>query len=516
MGNTFVPKSLLTKRCAYILGISIEDVEIVYPDLMISCDIMPDTFDGTDVIYLTGLYNAETYVAERLKSMAVYCDNSVLNPDEADDYIRKNEEFSGITLADKQREAVRSAVRNGCMVLTGGPGTGKTTTINTIIQIFRDLNLKVALTAPTGRAAKRMSQVTVLEAKTIHRLLEATGADDASRFARNEANLLSADVIIVDEVSMIDVSLMSSLLKAVKPGARLILSGDADQLPSVGPGNVLHDIIKSEILPVVCLNKIFRQAEQSYIVVNAHRINSGQLPYVNQNGGDFFYISAEKTSEAVDTVAKLYTDRLPKAYGYDPIQSIQVLTPTRKGISGTLNLNKVLQERINPPDITKGEYAYGNMIFRVGDKVMQIKNNYDIVYIRNNKEQGSGIFNGDMGIIKDISTIDKTMLIEFDDNREVEYPFEQLDELDLAYATTVHKSQGSEFPVVVMPVCGISKMLMCRNLFYTAITRAKELVVLVGNFQSVYLMIHNNTIQQRWTGLCEKLKRKNTDNEIPL
>jgi len=497
----------LTEKSAYILEVDISEVENIYPDLMMSNDVMADIVDGEDVIYLTYLYNAENYVAMRFGSMSQSTAAVLLNDEETDDYIKKTEKESGIILAERQKEAVKSAVQNGCMILTGGPGTGKTTTINTLIKIFTDLGLKIALAAPTGRAAKRMSQVTGMEAKTIHRLLGAMGGEDSARFSHDENDPLSADVIILDEVSMIDVLLMSHMLKAVKPGARLILSGDADQLPSVGAGNVLRDVIQSGIIPVVALDKIFRQAEESLIVVNAHKINKGEMPVLNSTTGDFFFIKSQSFDEISKTIVELYKTRLPKAYDYDAMTQIQILSPTKKGIAGTINLNQLVQEAVNPKDITKTEHQYGNTVFRVGDKVMQTKNNYDILYMRDDGENGSGIFNGDMGIIKGISTVDKVMLIDFDDDKHVEYPFEQLDELDLAYAVTVHKSQGSEFPAVIMPVCNMPPMLMCRNLFYTAITRAKEMIVLVGMPEAAATMTQNNTHYKRTTGLCDKLSR---------
>lgn len=510
MGNTCMYKRILTEQSAYILGVTVGEVENVYPDLMMSSEIMPDNVDGEEAFYLYSLYNAEMYVAARLRSIAENAEDGVLTAEEAEDYIKKSEAETGIELAEKQRLAVSRSVMNKCMVLTGGPGTGKTTTINTLIKIFKSLNMKIALAAPTGRAAKRMTQVTGIEAKTIHRLLGANGGGEAAHFSHDEENPLSADVIILDEVSMIDIQLMNYMLRAVKPGARLILSGDSDQLPSVGPGNVLRDIIRSGIIPVVSLDKIFRQAEESYIVVNAHRINHGELPRVNAKGGDFFFNRCSDTHEVAKTITDLYINRLPRAYGYDSMSQIQILSPTKRGMPGTVHLNKCIQDAINPKDERKCEYAYGDTIFRVGDKVMQTKNNYDIVYVRDNADDGTGIFNGDMGIIKEISTVDKVMLIDFDDDKHVEYPFEQLDELDLAYAITVHKSQGSEFPVVVMPVCAMPPMLMCRNLFYTAITRAKELVVLVGTQEAVVTMTINNSHYKRCTGLCDKLSKSMT------
>ena len=405
----------------------------------------------------------------------------------------------------REKQGLHSHKGTMHLAFTGNPGTGKTTTINTIIKLLEDLKLSIALAAPTGRAAKRMSQVTGYEAKTIHRLLcTQRSSEGYSIFTHNEENPLPYDVIILDEVSMIDVNLMSSFLKAVKTGARIILSGDADQLPSVGPGNIIHDIIESKTIPVIQLNKIFRQAEESLIIVNAHKINHGELPDLSVKSSDFFFLR-RKPQDSAFTVMDLFKNRLPKSYNVNPISSIQVLSPTKKGLAGTIALNKLLQSHINPYDERRPQHVFGNITFRVGDKVMQTKNNYDMVYSRENGEDGMGIFNGDMGIIESISVRDKCMNIVFDEDKLVEYPFTNLDELDLAYAITVHKSQGSEFPIVIMPVCSFSPMLMSRNLFYTAVTRARDMVVLVGSEKTIQNMTMNNQFHQRFTGLTEKL-----------
>ena len=353
-----------------------------------------------------------------------------------------------------------------------------------------------------------MSQVTGLEAKPIHRLLGVKpGKDDQMRmFAYNESNPLPYDVIIVDEVSMVDIQLMYAFLRAVKRGAKVILSGDSDQLPSVGPGNVLHDIINSEIIPVVRLERIFRQAEESLIVVNAHKINSGEMPEIKNRDTDFFFLVRQNAELTFATVIDLYKSRIPKSYSVNPISSIQVLSPSKKGVTGSVSLNHELQKALNPPDMLKQEYSYGKTIFRVGDKVMQIKNDYDIVWTTPNGENGTGIFNGDLGIIESISVKDRQMTIIFDDDKETEYSFNDLDKLDLAYAITVHKSQGSEFPIVIIPICRYAPMLMCRNLLYTAVTRAKSMVILVGSESAAYTMIQNNDEKKRYTGLCSKLR----------
>lgn len=505
-GHTYLPKTVLTEHCAYVLQVEENEVEAAVAELLTRRELFCDRVENTDVYFLFSFYEAEYYIARRLASLSVHEQKFTMSEDECEKAITKIEAEQKISLADEQRNAVISALSSGCMVLTGGPGTGKTTTINTIIRIFESLKLSVALAAPTGRAAKRMSQVTGLEAKTIHRLLcTRMNGSGEHMFTHNEENPLTADVIILDEVSMVDIKLMSSFLKAIKRGAKLILSGDSDQLPSVGPGNVLRDIINSRAVPVIRLDKIFRQAEESAIIVNAHRINRGEMPDLTIKDKDFFFLNRTAPEQVANTIIELYKTRLPKSYGIDPILDIQVLSPTKKGVVGTVNLNKMLQLHINPPHYSKPEHAYGNTVFRLGDKVMQTKNNYDIEYKMPDNETGMGVFNGDMGIITNINVAEKCMSVTFDDDRTVEYPFTNLDELDLAYAITVHKSQGSEFPTVIMPVCNFAQMLMSRNLFYTAVTRAKERVVLVGNEKTVYAMTKNNSYEQRFTGLCEKL-----------
>lgn len=505
-GHVYLPKSVLTEHTAYTLKVDEEEVSAALADLISNREILQDKNDGEDVYYLHEFYEAEYYISRRLVAMAQNTQKFTMTESEAEKAIDDLEAKSDIHLAQEQRNAVVTALSSGCMVLTGGPGTGKTTTINTIIRLLEDLKLSVSLAAPTGRAAKRMSQVTGCEAKTIHRLLcTQRSSEGYNVFTHNEENPLTADVIILDEVSMVDVSLMASFLKAVKHGARVILSGDADQLPSVGPGNIIHDIIQSKTIPVIQLNKIFRQAEESLIIVNAHKINNGEFPDLSQKSNDFFFLTRKTPQESAFTIVDLYKNRLPKSYGVNPITSIQVLSPTKKGPTGTVALNKLLQSHINPYDELRPQHVYGNIIFRTGDKVMQTKNNYDMVYTRENDEDGTGIFNGDMGIIESIHERDKYMVIIFDEDKRVEYPYTNLDELDLAYAITVHKSQGSEFSMVLMPVCSFSPVLMGRNLFYTAVTRAKDMVILVGSEKTVYNMTMNNQLKQRFTGLEEKL-----------
>lgn len=505
-GHVYMPKDVLIEHTVYTLKVTDDEVIAAVSELLSSKELFQDKVDGIDAYYLYSYYESEYYIARRLIAMSQNTQKFTMTEEKAEKAIDALEAKTNLYLAAEQRNAVVTALSAGCMILTGGPGTGKTTTINTIIKILEDLKLSIALAAPTGRAAKRMSQVTGYEAKTIHRLLcTQRSSEGYSIFTHNEENPLPYDVIILDEVSMIDVNLMSSFLKAVKTGARIILSGDADQLPSVGPGNIIHDIIESKTIPVIQLNKIFRQAEESLIIVNAHKINHGELPDLSVKSSDFFFLRRKTPQDSAFTVMDLFKNRLPKSYNVNPISSIQVLSPTKKGLAGTIALNKLLQSHINPYDERRLQHVFGNITFRVGDKVMQTKNNYDMVYSRENGEDGMGIFNGDMGIIESISVRDKCMNIVFDEDKLVEYPFTNLDELDLAYAITVHKSQGSEFPIVIMPVCSFSPMLMSRNLFYTAVTRARDMVVLVGSEKTIQNMTMNNQFHQRFTGLTEKL-----------
>ncbi len=512
-GHTYLPRELLTEHAAYELGVDESEVENALSELVFDKEIYADTVDRMPVYYLYQFFEAEYYISRRLCSLADSEQKYTMTADEAMKAIDGYEKEHGLTLAAEQRGAVVTALSEGCMILTGGPGTGKTTVIRAILELLRSLRLSAALAAPTGRAAKRLSQVTGREAKTLHRLLGTQRAENGNfhSFAHNEQHPLSEDVIIVDEVSMIDVSLMSAFLRAVKRGARVIFSGDADQLPSVGPGNVLRDIIDSGVIPVIELNKIFRQAEESLIIVNAHRVNKGEMPDLRVRSSDFFFLKRGSADNCAYTVADLYMNRLPKSYGVDPITAIQVLSPTKKGAAGTVNLNRLIQMQVNPPSPEHAEHIYGKTVFREGDKIMQIKNNYEMEYKSASGETGTGIFNGDMGVICEINQEEKYMLIVFDEDKTVEYPFSFLDELDLAYAVTVHKSQGSEFPIVVMPVCSFTPQLTSRNLFYTAITRAKDMVVLVGSERVIVNMVANDRRGGRYTGLRERLE---TMNEI--
>lgn len=502
-GHTYMPRRLLIEHASYSLGVSEDEIENALSSLALDKQLYFDEINDAPSCSLSSMYMAEQYIARRIISMNSTEQKFTMTDKEADLAIKQIENKNGIRLAANQRNAAFAAVQGSVMVLTGGPGTGKTTTIRTIIELLQQMGLTISLAAPTGRAAKRMSQVTGLEAKTIHRLL--CVKPDKS-FAHDESEPLDEDVFIVDEMSMVDAQLMYSFMKAIKHGARLIMAGDADQLPSVGAGKVLQDIIDSNTIPVIRLDQIFRQAEESLIIVNAHKINNGEMPDITTKNNDFFFLRRQNTDSVCSTIIDLFKNRLPNSYNVNPISHIQVLSPVKKGTCGVINLNKELQAAVNPADMTKPEYKYGNTVFRVGDKVMQTKNNYDIDWIRENGEVGVGIFNGDIGIIESISTRDKSMTIIFDDDKEVTYMFSMLDDLDLAYAITVHKSQGCEFPFVIMPMFPCSQMLMCRNLFYTAVTRARDMVVLTGSEHVIEQMVANNHERERYTGLCEKLR----------
>ncbi len=507
-GHTYMPKTLLMEHIVYMLEVSEKEAENTLSQLIASREIIIERMDGEEAIYLSSFHYDEKYIAERIKSMMENGSKYAVSYELAEEETSAFEDINNISLARNQREAVITALTGNCMILTGGPGTGKTTTLNAIISILKGLNLKIALAAPTGRAAKRMAQLTGYDAKTVHRLLGAQMMGNSHTFSRNEENPLEHDVIILDEVSMVDTSLMASFLRAVKPGGRIILSGDSDQLPSVGAGNVLHDMIESGVMPVVKLTDIFRQSEESLIIVNAHKINNGEMPDLRERTKDFFFMHRNTPQEVAETVTDLYRNRLPRSYGVNSLTDIQVLTPTKKGITGTVELNKLLQMSINPPSEHKREYKYANSVFREGDKVMQTKNNYDMEYSTEAGEKGSGIYNGDMGIIDSIHKDDRYMIISFDDGKVIEYPFSALDEIEHAYAITVHKSQGSEFPYVIMPVSMYMPMLMTKNLFYTAITRAKTMVILVGSEKIVESMTYNKSYTKRFTGLYKRLTSK--------
>lgn len=507
-GHVYLPKEELLQRTGELLGILLPDPEQYLMDLAIERKIvMKEEQDGTRV-YSGSAYHIELDTARMLSELNVRgaIDETVILQK-----IAAIEKQSGTSLDEKQRLAVMEAVRCGLLVITGGPGTGKTTTINTLITYFESEGLELLLAAPTGRAAKRMTEATGFEAKTIHRLLEVSGSPEGNGgFSRNAQNPLEADVIIVDEMSMVDIYLMHALLNAVTVGTRLIMVGDVNQLPSVGPGSVLKDIIRSECIQVVRLTHIFRQASESDIVVNAHKINRGDQVTLDNKSRDFFFLKRQDANVIISIVIQLVRDKMPR-YVDASMYDIQVLTPMRKGLLGVERLNRILQEYLNPPSREKKEYEHGERLFRQGDKVMQIKNNYQIEWEIRGKygvvaEKGLGIFNGDMGIVREINSYSERITVEFDEGRMVDYPFSGLDELELAYAVTIHKSQGSEYPAVVIPLLSGPRMLMNRNLLYTAVTRARKCVTLVGDEATFQQMIENTTEQKRYTTLARRIQ----------
>ena len=515
-GHVYLPKEVLLKRARDLLGVEQEYMEKHLMDLSIERKIVIREIkrEGAPVqtaVYAASYYQVELHVAQMLHTLNL---QDTVKEDVLEEKIERIQRGTGVELDEKQKEAVREAVKNGLLIITGGPGTGKTTTINAIIRYFEMEDLDICLAAPTGRAAKRMTETTGYEAKTIHRLLELSGgpeqAQENVRFERNAQNPLEADVIIIDEMSMVDIFLMHALLSAVVSGTRLILVGDVNQLPSVGPGSVLKDIISSGCFPVVELVKIFRQASQSDIVVNAHKINQGIPVVLDNKSRDFFFLKRYDANVIISIVITLIQKKLPKYVEASPYE-IQVLTPMRKGLLGVERLNSILQQYLNPPEREKKEKEHGQGVFREGDKVMQIKNNYQLEWeIRGNYgipvEKGVGVFNGDTGIIREINSFAEMMTVEFDEKRFVEYSFKQLDELELAYAITIHKAQGSEYPAVVIPLLQGPRMLMNRNLLYTAVTRARKCVTLVGDEKTFYEMENNRMEQDRYTALDVRIK----------
>ena len=516
-GSTLMPEELLIEKAASFLDVMMDNVRDSLRDMVFAGELEEDRLDGVSAIYLYGYYHAEQRVAHALKTLrdapvkpvAMLRENAL----SAAEREAVREFGDDIELSEEQEHAIEACLRNNLTIITGGPGTGKTTIINTLVRIFDFAGLSCALAAPTGRAAKRMEEASGKPAMTIHRLLEFVWSDeeDTLNFGRNEENPLEQDVVIIDEASMIDLMLMDGLLKAVKPGTRLIFTGDADQLPSVGAGNVLRDMIASEVIQTLRLREIFRQASGSGIVRNSHLINNGEYP-AQQSGGDFYMISKTHEAAVTETIRELVEGRIAK--GFDFIRAaddIQILTPTKRGMLGAPSLNAMLQEIINPPSDDKFELKVGKVSFREGDRVMQLKNNYGAewrsVYYTS---EGEGVFNGDMGTVEAIDPEDKSMTVRMDD-RVIEYSGEMLEELDLAYAVTVHKSQGSEFPAVVIPVLNFPPMLMTRNLLYTAVTRGKRLVIIVGDPARVRMMIDNNRADGRYTGLRERLVTLDTD-----
>ncbi|MFZ7121708.1 MAG: ATP-dependent RecD-like DNA helicase [Eubacteriaceae bacterium] len=513
-GHMFLTESKLIMDSSQQLKVEEDLIEYHLQELILQGEIKLDLIDETRVYYLIPSYKAE----ENVSNLIVETNNYRYEKEriDVDSIIVNFQNENNIILDPIQIEAIKASIQNGVVIITGGPGTGKTTIINCILNIFKRLNYEIALAAPTGRAAKRMTQSTGESAVTIHRLLEYGFSmdEDNQSFERNEENPLEYDVIIVDEASMIDIHLMNSLLKALKLGTRIILVGDINQLPSVGPGNVLKDLIESDLLKVVRLNKIFRQAQESMIVVNAHRINNGEFPILNQKDKDFFFIDCPTGERIRRKIIELCTSRLTK---YNFMEDIQIITPVKKGSVGVYELNKSLQSNINPYSENKTEKSFSSSVFREGDKIMQIRNNYNKEWDNiKTAETGKGVFNGDIGIIDKISTENKKLVIIFDYEKKAIYDFEELDELMLSYAITVHKSQGSEFPVIIMPIFKGPGILLNRNLLYTAITRAKELVILIGHKQYIQGMIKNTKNNKRLTGLRQRIESNifiNSHNE---
>lgn len=512
-GHIYLPKEELFSRASRLLGVDVSYMEKHLMDMVVDRKlILKETEEGI-VVYPTQYYYLE------LNSAKMLCELNILCPEDEQmmkKRISRIEKETGTELDEMQKQAVASAAQHGLFILTGGPGTGKTTTINAIIRYFEEEGAELCLAAPTGRAAKRMTEATGYEAQTIHRLLELNGLPEgeqegrAVHFDRNSENPLEADVIIIDEMSMVDISLMYSLLLAVTAGTRLILVGDENQLPSVGPGNVLRDIIRSGCFPVVELKKIFRQASESDIVVNAHKINRGEQVTINNKSRDFFFLKRYDADIIIRVVIALIQEKLPRYVDAKPYE-IQVLTPMRKGLLGVERLNQILQRYLNPPDEKKKEKEIGQRLFREGDKVMQVKNNYQLEWeilgrYKIPVDKGVGVFNGDTGIMTEINEFAETATVEFEDGRQAQYSFKQLEELELAYAVTIHKSQGSEYPAVILPILSGPRMLMNRNLLYTAVTRARKCVTVVGSENTFAEMIRNEKQQQRYSSLDKRIR----------
>ena len=509
-GHVYLLKDALTWRAGKLLEVEIDNIEKYLMDLAMEKKVvLKEAEDGVRV-YSSRFYYMELNVAKMLHDLNI---SEEVSGERLLERLGKIEDATGLFLDEMQRKAVMEAAKQGILVLTGGPGTGKTTTINAMIRLFESEGMTILLAAPTGRAAKRMTETTGYEASTIHRLLEVSGNPEEETiggFQRNEENPLDTDVLIIDEVSMVDLPLMNALLKAVMPGTRLILVGDQNQLPSVGPGSVLKDIIASGCFPVVMLTKIFRQAGESDIVVNAHKINRGEPVILDNKSRDFFFLKRQEPNVIISVMLTLIQKKLPK-YVNAGIYDIQVMTPMRKGLLGVERLNQILQQYLNPPSPEKSEREYADRLFREGDKVMQIKNNYQLEWKIQTKygltvDKGQGVFNGDMGVVREINTYEETITVEYDEHRQVVYPYSMMDELELAYAITVHKSQGSEYPAVVIPLLQGPRQLYHRNLLYTAVTRAKKCVTLVGSEAVFQEMIRNNQDQKRNTSLAERIR----------
>ena len=521
-GHTYLPAEVLKERASVLLGVEKDMIEPQFSNLAVDKKLVIKAKGEEKRVYALPYYYAELSCARMLHDLNVKESEESLEAKEerVRSLLQSMEQEQGIELDELQRQAVLESVKSGLMILSGGPGTGKTTTINTIIRFFEMEGMDILLAAPTGRAAKRMTEATGYEARTIHRLLEISGALEEGRnaqFERNEENPLEADVIIIDEMSMVDIHLFRALLSAVSVGTRLIMVGDVDQLPSVGPGQILRDLIESRAFPVVVLKKIFRQAGESDIVVNAHKINRGEEIELSNKSRDFFFLERNDVNVIYKHMIQLIKEKLPPYVEAKPYD-IQVLTPMRKGNLGVIALNEILQKYLNPPSCDKREYSAGERLFREGDKVMQIKNNYQITWEILSKygipiDKGMGVFNGDMGIIVDIDEPAQLLTVEFDECRRVEYPFSQLDELELAYAITIHKSQGSEYPAVLLPILAGPRMLFNRNLLYTAVTRARKCVTILGSSRTLQEMIRNEEHHKRYTGLCDRI-REISETEI--
>ena len=508
-GNTFLPQDMLCEKAGQLLDLPIELIEEQLIDMAFEGDIYIEKLDGRNAVFLAAYYLAEQNVCKCLSAI----NDAQLKPVAGgiDRLISRTENATGIYLSENQKHAVKTSLQMGVSIITGGPGTGKTTIINTIINILEESGLKTAIAAPTGRAAKRITETSGHYASTIHRLLEYyfSESENMMRFGKTKEDPLDYDAVIVDEASMIDLILMNGLVSAIRPGTRLVIVGDADQLPSVGAGNVLRDMISSEYIYSTKLTEIFRQAKESMIVVNAHRINHGEYPDCNAKGKDFFLLRRSAEKEMLETIKTLCLKRLPDYYSdISPTADIQVLTPVRKGLLGSINLNRELQDVLNPPCAELEEKQFGDRIFREGDKVMQIKNNYQMTW-KNLEDftEGEGVFNGDVGVIHHVDREFNEVTVVYDEVRYVTYNFNQLDELELAYAITVHKSQGSEFPIVIMPVSWFPPVLATRNLLYTGVTRGKRAVVLVGSENKLDAMVDNDRINERFSGLGVRLSR---------
>ena len=508
-GNTFLPQDMLCEKAGQLLDLPIELIEEQLIDMAFEGDIYIEKLDGRNAVFLAAYYLAEQNVCKCLSAI----NDAQLKPVAGgiDSLINRTENATGIYLSENQKHAVKTSLQMGVSIITGGPGTGKTTIINTIINILEESGLKTAIAAPTGRAAKRITETSGHYASTIHRLLEYyfSESENMMRFGKTKEDPLDYDAVIVDEASMIDLILMNGLVSAIRPGTRLVIVGDADQLPSVGAGNVLRDMISSEYIYSTKLTEIFRQAKESMIVVNAHRINHGEYPDCNAKGKDFFLLRRSAEKEMLETIKTLCLKRLPDYYSdISPTADIQVLTPVRKGLLGSINLNRELQDVLNPPCAELEEKQFGDRIFREGDKVMQIKNNYQMTW-KNLEDftEGEGVFNGDVGVIHRVDREFNEVTVVYDEVRYVTYNFNQLDELELAYAITVHKSQGSEFPIVIMPVSWFPPVLATRNLLYTGVTRGKRAVVLVGSENKLDAMVDNDRINERFSGLGVRLSR---------